>query len=112
MTLGERQELFSRMIAHLILKMYDMGYQVRVGDFWAKPRNPLEHKANSEHYEKCAGDINLMQNGKLCGEADHRQFAAYWESLHKYCRSGIRWADSNHYEIADAPVTTPFPVKP
>lgn len=104
MTLGERQELFSRLLARLILKMYEMGYQVRMGDVWAKKRDPLEHKANSLHYDKCAADLNLMQNGKLLGEEDHKQFATFWESLDPHCRSGIRYGDSNHYEICDKPI--------
>ncbi|MEO7959859.1 MAG: M15 family peptidase, partial [Fibrobacteria bacterium] len=87
MKLGERQELFSRLIAKLILKMYDMGYQVRMGDVWAKPRNPLEHKANSLHYEKCAADLNLFQNGKFLDKtSDHANFGDYWETLHPNCR--------------------------
>lgn len=104
MTLGDRQELFSRLIAKLILKMYDMGYQVRCGDFYAVRRNPLEHKVNSLHYEKCAADLNLFQRGKfLTTEEDHRQFADYWESLHPNCRNGRRYGDANHYELLPTP---------
>jgi radical SAM superfamily enzyme YgiQ (UPF0313 family) len=100
MSLGERQELFSLMIAKLIAKIYETGYQVRVGDFMAKPRTPLEHKANSLHYEKCAGDLNLFQNGKFLDKTeDHTQFGAYWESLHPKCRWGGRYNDGNHYEV-------------
>lgn len=100
MELGERQELFSRLIARLILKMYDTGYSVRCGDFWAKPRTPLEHKANSLHYEKCAADLNLFQNGKWLKETkDHAAFGYYWEGLHANCRWGGRYGDGNHYEV-------------
>jgi hypothetical protein len=102
MTLGERQELFSRLIAKLITKMYDMGYQVRCGDFYALPRNPLEHTANSRHYEKCAGDLNLFKDGKyLTTVKDHADFGAYWEGLDPRCRWGGRWpsGDANHYEV-------------
>lgn len=100
LTLGERQELFARLIAKLITKMYDTGYQVRCGDFWAKPRDPLEHKANSLHYEKCAADLNLFQNGKFLSDTrDHAAFGAYWESLHPNCRWGGRYSDGNHYEL-------------
>lgn len=104
MSPGERQELFSRCISRLMLKMEGMGYQVRCGDFWAKPRNPLEHKANSLHYEKCAGDLNLFQNGKwLTKTEDHAAFGAYWEGLHPHCRWGGRWQDGNHYEVTETP---------
>lgn len=104
MTLGDRQEVFSRLLAKLITKIYDMGFHVRMGDVYAKPRNPPEHKANSLHYIKCAADLNLFQNGKfLTEEKDHAPFADYWESLHPNCRNGRRYGDSNHYEILDKP---------
>lgn len=102
MTLGQQQELFSRMIAHLITKMYDSGFQVRCGDFWAKPRNPLEHKADSLHYDKCAGDLNLFKDGVyLIAKSDHAQFGAYWKTLHPNCRWGgdFQSGDANHYEV-------------
>lgn len=110
MQLGERQETFSRLIAKLILKMYDMGYAVRCGDFYAVKRTPLEHKANSTHYEKCAADLNLFKDGKyLSATIDHLNFGDYWERLHPNCRWGGRYADGNHYEFLDKPVTIENP---
>lgn len=104
MKLGERQKLFSFYIAKLILEMYARGYRVSCGDFMAKRRDPLEHKANSLHYEQCAADLNLFKDGKyLTTEEHHRQFAEYWESLHPHCRSGIRYGDANHYELLENP---------
>lgn len=104
MNLGQRQELFSRCIAKVILKMYDMGYQVRCGDFFAKLRNPLEHKANSLHYDKCAADLNLFRDGVfLTTTKDHSDFGAYWEGLSPYCTWGGRWSDGNHYEVSRNP---------
>jgi hypothetical protein len=104
MTLGARQELFSRLIAKLIMEMYNRGYQVRCGDFWAKVRDPLEHKVNSLHYDKCAADLNLFKDGKfLLATEDHRPFGDFWESLHPNCRWGGRYNDGNHYEILAAP---------
>lgn len=104
MKLGDRQELFSHYLAKLVLKMYDMGYQVRMGDVAAKPRDPLEHKANSLHYERCAADLNLFKDGKFLTETkDHAPFADYWESLHPNCRNGWRYGDSNHYEFLAEP---------
>jgi hypothetical protein len=108
MTLGERQETFSRLLAKLILKMYDMGFDVRMGDVYARPRNPPEHKPNSLHYVKCAADLNLFQNGKfLETEKDHAPFADFWESLHPNCRNGRRYGDSNHYEFLAEPRAKP-----
>jgi hypothetical protein len=100
MKLGEQQELFSEMIAKLITYIYSKGYKVRVGDFWAKPRNPLEHKANSQHYNKLAADLNLFKDGVFLSRTeDHKEFGAYWEALHPSCRWGGRYKDGNHYEV-------------
>jgi hypothetical protein len=104
MTLGQRQELFSHLIARLILEMYARGFQVRCGDFWAKPRVPAEHKVGSLHFDKCAADLNLMKDGLLLrATEDHRQFGEFWESLHPHCRWGGRYSDGNHYEVLEAP---------
>jgi hypothetical protein len=100
MTLGEKQELFSKCFAQLILEMYARGYTVRLGDVFAIIRNPLEHKSNSQHYVKCAGDVNLFKDGKwLQNTNDHKVFGDFWESLNPLCRWGGRWSDGNHYEI-------------
>ncbi len=102
MTLGQKQELFSKLIAKLITYMYSQGYAVRCGDFFAKERSPLEHKKGSLHYTKCAADLNLFKEGKfLTDTKDHEQFGKYWESLSPLCRWGGRYSDGNHYELLE-----------
>lgn len=108
MTLGERQELFSECIAKLILHMYAHGYKVRCGDFYARPRIPLEHKKDSLHYVKCAADLNLFHLGTFQKDTgDHAAFGHYWESLHPNCRWGGRYGDGNHYELLAEPREAP-----
>jgi len=100
MTLGEKQELFSELLAKLITYIYAQGYKVRMGDVAAKVRSPLEHKASSQHYVKCAADLNLFKDGKwLIMTVDHKAFGEYWESLSPECRWGGAWNDGNHYEV-------------
>lgn len=100
MTLGQKQELFSEKIALLITEMYRRGYKVRCGDFWAKPRKPLEHKANSQHYVKLAADLNLFKDGVFLDKTeDHKEFGKFWESLDPSCRWGGHYNDGNHYEV-------------
>ena len=102
MTLGERQELFSEMIAKLITYIYSQGYKVRGGDWKAEIRKPLEHKINSEHYNGCAFDINLFKDKVwLTKTEDHKKFGDYWETLHPFCRWGGRYGDGNHYEVVE-----------
>lgn len=108
MTLGERQELFSRLIAELILHIYQAGFAVRCGDFYAIERKPLEHKKDSLHYIKCAADLNLFKDGKfLTKTRDHWGFGLYWEALHPNCRWGGRYQDGNHYELLAGPRVNP-----
>lgn len=100
MKLGEKQELFSRLIAELIIEIYKAGYAVRIGDVFAKPRNPLEHASNSQHYQKLAADLNLFKDGKFLKKTeDHAAFGKLWEYKHPLCRWGGRWNDGNHYEL-------------
>jgi hypothetical protein len=99
-TLGQKQELLSRCLAKLIIKAEELGYTIRLGDAFAKLRNPLEHKFNSQHYNKCAVDVNLFKDGVwLTKTEDHAVLGAYWESLDPECRWGGRFKDGNHYQI-------------
>ena len=96
----EKQQLFSECIAKLITEMYARGFKVTCGDFWAKPRSPLEHKKDSQHYVRMAGDLNLFKDGVWLDKTeDHAQFGAFWESLHPSCRWGGHYRDGNHYEV-------------
>jgi len=105
MNIGKRQETFTLLLAKLIIKIYDMGYQVRMGEVLAKRRTPLEHKEYSLHYIKCAADLNLFKDGVfLEWTGDHQVFGDYWETLHPNCRWGGRYNDGNHYEILDRPI--------
>ena len=100
MTLGKKQELFALCFAKLILKAYELGYTVRLGDVYAKRRDPLEHKADSQHYNKCAGDVNLFKDEVfLTHTMDHLILGTYWETLDPLCRWGGHYNDGNHYEL-------------
>jgi len=96
MRLGEKQELFAILQAKLIIYMYEQGYKVRCGDYYAREG----HKNNSNHYIKLACDLNLFKDGAYLTEtADHAEFGKYWESLHELCRWGGRFGDGNHYSL-------------
>jgi len=96
MRLGEKQEIFSMNFALLIMFAYNNGYRIRMGDVLANNG----HKANSNHYIKLAGDLNLFKDGKyLTQTEDHRQLGEFWESLHPMNRWGGRFNDGNHYSM-------------
>ena len=100
-TLRQKQSLFALLIAKLMLRAYELGYELTCGDFWAT----TGHKANSRHYIRLAADLNLFKDGRyLTATNDHSTLGDYWESLHPLCRWGGRFKDGNHYELTSVPV--------
>jgi hypothetical protein len=96
MRLGEKQELFAELFAQHIVWLYEQGYKVRIGDVWAREG----HIANSNHYIKLAGDINLFKDGEYLTKTEqHKESGDKWESRHELCRWGGRFNDGNHYSL-------------
>lgn len=122
MGLRSLQSIFALNIAKLIIWAYQNGYELTFGDAYRDPylakinsgkyglidkiTGVIEWLArrgseNSLHMRRLAVDINLFKDGKyLSSSDDHRPLAKYWESLHPQNRSGIRFNDGNHYEMA------------
>ena len=93
MTLGEKQRIFSKMLAELILYAYALGYEISMGDVWAK----TGHKTNSCHYIRLAADLNLFKDGKwLTDGSGHDKLHDYWDKL-----GGAKRIDDdlNHYSF-------------
>ena len=94
MTLRQKQSKFARMVAVLILHAYDQGYEITLGDAWAK----TGHKTNSKHYVRLAIDLNLFKDGKYLRSTEaHRPLGEFWEGLGGIW--GGRFEDGNHYEL-------------
>lgn len=107
MGLGEKQELFMRLLPRLIDKAHELGFEIRGGDLFRDPRVHGEHgvkkgygAAKSVHKLKLAIDLNLFKNGKFCAETeDHRELGEWWKKQHPDCRWGGDFKDGNHYSI-------------
>lgn len=106
MTLREKQSVFARMAARLILKAYDMGYEVTLGDAFRDPRahgkqgvlGAIYGEAWSAHKNKLALDLNLFRNGQyLSSTASHRPLGEWWEQ--QGGTWGGRFKDGNHYSL-------------
>lgn len=98
MTLGAKQRLFADLLSQLIGEIYARGYEVSIGDVWAKSG----HMEGSMHYIKLAADLNLFKDGVyLRKTSDHKQFGEFWEGLDDLCRWGGRFTrpDANHYSL-------------
>ena len=106
MTLGEKQRLFAGLVAKLLTRIYDKGYQVSL-DWAYRPPEIAAYYADlgigirsSLHTVKLAVDLNLFKDGVwLRSTEDHRPFGEWWEQQHPLCAWGGRFNDGNHYSL-------------
>ena len=78
----------------MLVYAYGLGYQLTLGDAWAK----TGHSRNSKHYSRLAIDLNLFKDGKyLFDTADHIELGEFWERIGGTW--GGRFNDGNHYEL-------------
>ena len=88
------QSLFVRMVALLVIKATELGYEFTFGDAWAREG----HSKSSLHYVRLAVDLNLFKDGNFLTDSDaHIILGEYWESLGGTW--GGRWGDGNHYSL-------------
>lgn len=107
MRLGEKQELFMRLLPRLIDKAHELGFEIRGGDLFRDSRvhGKLGVKVgygykNSGHKMKLAIDLNLFLDGAWQTETiQHLELGEWWESQHELCRWGGRFNDGNHYSL-------------
>ena len=107
MTLREKQSKFAKMAAELILKAYEMGYEVTLGDAYRDPRLHGEMgvkkaygAANSFHKILLEIVLNLFKDGKFLGSTeDHRKLGEWWESKGGTWGGKFKQADGNHYSL-------------
>lgn len=105
MTLREKQSKFARMVAQLIEKAFELGYEVTLGDAFRDPRlhGAIGVKKGYGHPKSChklrlAIDLNLFKNGQfLVTTEDHRPLGEWWESIGGTW--GGRFNDANHYSL-------------
>ena len=92
---------FTKRIARLIDKAFEMGYLATAGDVFRDCRCPYGKKG-SKHWDGLAIDLNLYtQDGVYLSDTrDHAALGAWWESEMGGIWGG-RWQDGNHYQAAD-----------
>lgn len=102
-----KQSEFARLVARLIDKAYELGYELTLGDAYRDPRvhGELGTKkayghARSAHKVRLAIDLNLFKDGKyLEGTGAHKELGEWWEKQHPDARWGGRFKDGNHYSF-------------
>lgn len=107
MTLSEKQQLFTVMVANLIHWADERGYRLTFGEAYRTPEQAaLNAKkgsgiTNSLHTQRLAVDFNLFVNGRyLTRTEDYAPLGEYWETL------GGSWGgrfksnpDGNHFSL-------------
>lgn len=112
MKLGQKQELFMRLLPRLIDKAHELGFEIRGGDLYRDERVHGKYgekkgygRDKSNHKLKLAIDLNLFSprctsRGNFCDKTeDHRPLGEWWEQQHELCRWGGRFNDGNHYSL-------------
>lgn len=104
MTLRQKQSAFAKLVGHLILQAYAMGYEITLGEAYRSPEEALRLSKskkgikNSLHTQKLAIDLNLFKNGVyLSSTESHRPLGEWWES--QGGTWGGRFDDGNHYSF-------------
>ena len=107
MSLRKKQSEFSRLVARLIDKAYELGFEITLGDAYRDPRvhgdlgvrKSYSHP-RSAHKVRLAIDLNLFKEGDyLEGSEAHRPLGEWWEQQHPDARWGGRFDDGNHYSF-------------
>ncbi len=105
MTLGEKQRKFAQMVAKLIQKAAELGYEVSFGDAYRDPRvfgsmgvRMGYGESKSAHKHRLAIDLNLFKDGVFLAHTEqHKPLGEWWESIGGAW--GGRFNDGNHYSL-------------
>ena len=109
MTLGQKQRIFSLMIAKLVVWAYKRGYELTEGDSYRDPRlhGKIGEKkgyghASSYHKKRLAKDFNLFIDGKWQRTtAAHEPIGKKWESMGGTWGGRFTKPDGNHYSYGE-----------
>lgn len=105
LTLGQKQRLFTRMVAQLIAFAYEQGFELTFGEAYRTPEqaalNAKSGKgiAKSLHTDRLAIDLNLFINGEYQQTSEaYTPLGEFWESIGGSW--GGRFSDGNHFSLS------------
>lgn len=106
MRLGEKQELFARLLPLLLLHARHLGYEVRLKELYRTKEQALLNAkngtgiANSLHCQSLAIDLVLFRDGKPCwNSGEYNELGEFWESLDELASNGRDFNDGGHFSI-------------
>ena len=95
MNLGQHQEEFSKDLAKLMFKAFELGYNIRMGEVLRPPemqqlyiKTGRSKTMNSMHIKKCAADLHFTQDGVICYP---KILGDFWEQLNPLNQWGGNW---------------------
>lgn len=105
LSLLQKQKVFARMVARLIDRAHELGFEVTLGDAYRDPRvfGPMGVRqgygeSRSAHKQRLAVDLNLFRGRQYLADTEaHRALGEWWESQGG-CWGG-RFNDGNHYSL-------------
>lgn len=116
LTLREKQSLFARLIAQLILWVYEQNCEVTLADGSIDPMRKYRdaagvvklgtdavHMKGSLHYLRLAQDLNLFIGGDFITgmHPAWKEIGFHWKGMNHLCRWGGDFAsvDLNHFSL-------------
>jgi hypothetical protein len=106
-SLLDKQDKFTGMVARLIDKAHELGYQVSGGEWWRTPDQARLNAARgtgtitSLHCDRLAWDLNLFKDGRYLTDTEsHRPLGEWWESIGGSWGGRFPKGDANHYSLA------------
>lgn len=108
MSLSDRQQQFTRLVAQLILFANKQGYELTFGEAYRTQEQANKYaamgigSANSLHVKRLAIDFNLFKDGKyLTGTEEYKELGEYWESIGGQWGGRFKRGDGNHFELKE-----------
>jgi hypothetical protein len=105
MSLGQEQQAFSRDLSKLLIKTFELGYEVRFGEVQRTVEQQQIYVSTnrsktmeSNHIRKCAADLHFVMNNEIVYP---KVLGDYWESLDPKNSWGGNWKsfkDAPHFE--------------
>lgn len=108
LTLGQKQKLFSYLIAKMVCWAYAQGYLLTYGEALRTEIQAIANAAsgagisNSLHKIRLAIDFNLFIDNIYRTDSEaYRPLGEFWKSLHPLCRWGgdFKKPDGNHFSL-------------
>lgn len=108
LVLSDKQRLFARLWAKLILQAFEMGYTVTLGETWRSDATAALNArtglgiSNSLHRLRLAGDLNLFKDGNYLRDSEsYRPLGEWWKLQNPLCAWGGDFSkpDGNHFSV-------------